>query len=233
MVKPGNLYEHVCLQFVLCVRAFVRTGHFLPCNLIRAAVWLNLDLHILPQARWSFQWTNFCLSAFLTTSETRPPGRGDRPRKKTTKSEHCLWAHVTSHSWVVSLSFLIFVKSCFNVAQSSVSWFIYMSWVSRSCMWCKCISDVYRLRIGPQYVSWLVMAVQRVHESEQEMLFLQMKRLHINILEKIHAGYYLSISVFKQSQGTSYIVLIVHTVHIWRRYPSLQQPRVCFLFQIR
>ena len=38
MVKPGNLYEHVCLQFVPSVRAFVRTDHFLPCNLIRAAV---------------------------------------------------------------------------------------------------------------------------------------------------------------------------------------------------
>ena len=70
----------------------------------------------------------------------------------------------------------------------------YMSWVSRSYIWCKRHSDVYRLRIGPQYVSWLVMAVQRVNESEQEMLFLQVRRLHINIMEKIHAGSYFSIS---------------------------------------
>ena len=200
MVIPGNLYEHVCLQFVLCVRAFVRTDHFLPCNLIRAAVWLNLDLHILPQAsKVVFSMNKLLPVCIFNHIRNQTTGEGEGPRKKTTKSERGLMLFRTIELFAWAFWFLKIMFQCCPIICVQ-----YMSWVSRSYIWCKRHSDVYRLRIGPQYVSWLVMAVQQVHESEQEMLFLQVRRLHINIMEKIHAGSYFSISVFKPSQGTGY-----------------------------
>ena len=45
-------------------------------------------------------------------------------------------------------------------------------------------SDVHHMRIGLQYVSWtlvhvLVLAVQQVNEIEQEIIFPQVRRLHV------------------------------------------------------
>ena len=156
MVKPGNLYEHVCLQFVLCVRAFVRADHFLPCNLIRAAVWLNLDLRILPQAsKVVFSMNKLLPVCIFNHIRNQTTGGRDQER---TKSERGLMLFRTIELFTWAFWFLKIMFQCCPIICVLVHLHV-MGVPILHMVQSKRHSDVNRLRMVPNMYPYLIFVI--------------------------------------------------------------------------